>query len=280
MWIAAQQCADRLNVWVNEGERVHVTSTPIEVDTDFQTALIELIEPYLRQGAVVPVVSGGVRNGSFAQVPCAVASARQVAIPDPRIALYTIPPMSQEKPADFLQGEEAQIGGFMSQNKDWDGVLCLPSACSRWVHVNAGEVVSFSSFLTGELFGFLTQHSSLRSATQGQGWDEATFQTAVSDAMARPERVASALFSVQANAVLNRTTAAKGQAQVHGTLIGIELAAARAHWLGREVAVIGAKDLTARYASALKAQGVSASEHEGDLIALRGLAQAYAALNL
>jgi len=168
----------------------------------------------------------------------------------------------------------------MSQNKDWDGVLCLPSACSRWVHVNAGEVVSFSSFLTGELFGFLTQHSSLRSATQGQGWDEATFQTAVSDAMARPERVASALFSVQANAVLNRTTAAKGQAQVHGTLIGIELAAARAHWLGREVAVIGAKDLTARYASALKAQGVSASEHEGDLIALRGLAQAYAALNL
>jgi len=88
MWIAAQQCADRLNVWVNEGERVHVTSTPIEVDTDFQTALIELIEPYLRQGAVVPVVSGGVRNGSFAQVPCAVASARQVAIPDPRRALY------------------------------------------------------------------------------------------------------------------------------------------------------------------------------------------------
>ncbi len=280
MWIAAQQCADRLNVWVTDGERVHVASTAIEVDTDFQTALIGLIEPHMRQSRVTPVVSAGMRSGSFVQVPCAVAAARKIAATDPRIALYAIPPMSQEKPADFLQGEEAQIAGFLSRNKDWDGVLCLPSACSRWVHVSAGEVISFTSFLTGELFGLLTQHSSLRSATQGQGWDEGVFQTALSDAMARPERVASALSSILANAVLNQASAASGKAHLYGTLIGIELAASRAHWLGREVVVIGAQDDTARYASALKAQGVAVSEQAGDLLALRGLAQAYVALNL
>ena len=280
MWIAAQQCADRLNVWVNEGERVHVDSTPIEGDADFQTALMGLIEPHLQQGTVTPVVSAGVRSGSFVQVPCAVASAQKVAAKDPRIALYAIPPMSQEKPADFLQGEEAQIAGFLSQNKDWDGVLCLPSACSRWVHVSAGEVISFTSFLTGELLGLLTRHSSLRIAIQGQGWNDGAFLTALSDAMARPERAASALFSIQANAVLNQTSAATGKAHLYGTLIGIELAASRAHWLGREVVVIGAQDDTVRYASALKAQGVAATEQAGDLLALRGLAQAYVALNL
>ena len=280
MWIAAQQCAGRLNVWVNEGERVHVDSAPIESDADFQTALMGLIEAHLQQGTVTPVVSAGVRSGSFVQVPCAVASAQKVAAKDPRIALYAIPPMSQEKPADFLQGEEAQIAGFLSQNKDWDGVLCFPSACSRWVHVSAGEVISFTSFLTGELFHLLTQHSSLRTAIQGQGWGEGAFLTALSDAMARPERVASALFSIQANAVLNQTSAATGKAHLYGTLIGLELAASRAHWLGREVVVIGAQDDAARYASALKAQGVAATEQAGDLLALRGLAQAYMALNL
>jgi 2-dehydro-3-deoxygalactonokinase len=209
-----------------------------------------------------------------------VASAQKIATSDPRIVLYAIPSLSQEKPADLMRGEDAQIAGFLFQNKDWDGVLCLASACSRWVHVSAGEVISFTSFLTGELFGLLTRHSSLRSAIQGQGWDEGAFLTALSDAMARPERAASALFFIQANAVLNQTSAATGKAHLYGTLIGIELAASRAHWLGREVVVIGAQDDTARYASALKAQGVAATEQAGDLLALGGLAQAYAALNL
>jgi hypothetical protein len=73
-----------------------------------------------------------------------------------------------------MRGEETQIAGFLAQNPGFDGVLCLPGTHTKWVHISAGEVVSFRSFMTGELFATVGPHSVLRHSV-GEGWDDAAF---------------------------------------------------------------------------------------------------------
>ena len=54
-----------------------------------------------------------------------------------------------------MRGEETQIAGFLSEFPGFDGVVCLPGTHTKWVHLSAGEIVSFRTFMTGELFGLL-----------------------------------------------------------------------------------------------------------------------------
>ena len=48
---------------------------------------------------------------------------------------------------DVMRGEETQIAGALALRPAFDGVLCLPGTHSKWVHLSAGEVVSFQTFL-------------------------------------------------------------------------------------------------------------------------------------
>jgi 2-dehydro-3-deoxygalactonokinase len=59
-------------------------------------------------------------------------------------------------------------------------------------------------------------------------------------------------------------------------LIGLELAGARPYWLGQDVALIGAPKLSAIYAAALAAQGVTARVADGAAMTRAGLAAARA----
>jgi 2-keto-3-deoxy-galactonokinase len=48
----------------------------------------------------------------------------------------------------------------------FDGILCLPGTHAKWVQISAEEVVSFQTFMTGELFDLLS-HSVLRHSVAG-----------------------------------------------------------------------------------------------------------------
>ena len=66
-----------------------------------------------------------------------------------------------------MRGEETQIAGFLALNPKFDGVICLPGTHTKWVHISAGEIVSFRTFMTGEMFALLSQQS--RPAPHGGG---------------------------------------------------------------------------------------------------------------
>ena len=176
---------------------------------------------------------------------------------DPRITVAIVPGLRQNKPADVMRGEETQIAGALALNPGFDGVFCLPGTHSKWVHVSAGEVISFQTFMTGELFALLSEHSVLRHGMAGGGWDDAAFDAALSDALSRPEKIGANLFSLRAEGLLTGLTAAAARARLSGLLIGVELAAAKPYWLGQPVAIIGADALSATYARAIAAQGTT-----------------------
>ncbi|MBC7676447.1 MAG: 2-dehydro-3-deoxygalactonokinase, partial [Rhodoferax sp.] len=172
-----------------------------------------------------------------------------------RITVAIVPGLRQNIPADVMGGEETQISGALALTPGFDGVFCLPGTHSKWGHVSAGEVISFQTFMTGEMFALLSTQSVLRHGMIGDGWDDAAFDAALSDALSRPEKIAANLFSLRAEGLLTGLAAPAARARLSGLLIGVELAAAKPYWLGQPIAIIGADALSATYARALTAQG-------------------------
>lgn len=278
MWIAAQQNDEWLHVWIVDTDDVTALGAPVDGSSSFEQQVIALSGPYLDASCVRSVVCAGAPDAPFLNVPAAPSIAQQVPSDDARTAFFLVPRMVQAQPADMMQGQEATIAGFITQHPDWDGVLCLAGASTRWVHISAGEVVSFRSFLTGEMFGVLSVRSSLQHALVGAEWDGAAFESAVGDAMSRPERMTQVLASVRAQAFLAQGNPAIARAQVSGTLIGIELAAARPYWLGQNIAIVGDGEIAIRYEAALGGQGAMAARYCATGLALAGLRQAHSRL--
>lgn len=286
-WIAVDWGTSNLRVWAMSGDGKVLAETSSDegmgkLNRDgFEPALVRLIAPWLAERP--PVVACGMvgsRQGwceaPYRTVPCSpLDRGAQIMAPttDPRLKVSIAPGLKQIAPADVMRGEETQIAGALRLMPGYDGVLCLPGTHSKWVHISAGEVVSFQTFMTGEMFALLSEASVLRHGMQGAtGWDDAAFDAAVSDALSKPERLGARLFSLRAEGLIAGLTPQAARARLSGLLIGTELAAAKPYWLGQRVTLIGAEKLSAAYARALFAQGVDAQRLNATDCTLAGLA--------
>jgi 2-dehydro-3-deoxygalactonokinase len=291
-WIAVDWGTSNLRVWAMgpEGVLDHASSDEGmgKLSRDgFEPALLRLIAPWLSQG-VTPVIACGMvgsRQGwaeaPYRAVPCtpvAPGALLRVLTADPRIAVQIAPGLSQAKPADVMRGEETQIAGALALLPNFDGVLCLPGTHSKWAHISAGEVVSFQTYMTGELFALLSTQSVLRHGMVGDGWDEAAFLQGFDDAYAKPEKISARLFSLRAEGLLAGLSADAARSRLSGLMIGIELAAAKPYWLGQRVVLIGADRLCDSYTHALAQLGLTAQRLDATACTLSGLATARGAL--
>ncbi len=285
-WIAVDWGTSNLRAW-----RMGQGSILAEATSDdgmgklsrdgFEPALIRLIGGWLGDGVTTVIACGmvGSRQGWFEApyrtTPCApLEQGGLVTVPtaDPRIRVMIAPGLRQMTPADVMRGEETQIAGALALTPGFDGVLCLPGTHTKWAHVSAGEVVSFQTFMTGEMFALLSEQSVLRHGMGGAGWDDAAFDGGLSDALSRPERLAAFLFSLRAEGLIAGLAAPAARARLSGLLIGCELAAAKPYWLGQAVGIVGADGMSAAYARALRTQGVTAALLPATDCTLAGLA--------
>ena len=152
---------------------------------------------------------------------------------------------------------------------------CESSPCTSSRVLSAGEIVSFQTCMTGETFALLSRHSVLRHSMPGEDWDGAAFADAVTDAMTAPQRFSARLFALRAETLLAGLVPGAARARLSGLLIGMELAATKPYWLGRDVVIVGAPGLAPLYAAALAGAGVAARTAASDGITLAGLARAW-----
>ncbi len=282
-WIAVDWGTSRLRAWAMKGDEILAEASSDAgmsklTKTEFEPALLGLIEDWLGHGQTEVVACGmvGARQGwveaPYAAVPVAPLSAPPIRVPDtdPRLAAYVVPGLKQTRQPDVMRGEETQVAGFLSAHDDWDGVICLPGTHTKWIHISAGEVVSFRTFMTGEIFDLLSGASVLRHSV-GEGWDDTSFQSGLDATLSRPESISAELFGLRANDLLNGADPNACRARLSGLLIGAELAAARAYWLGQSIAVVGAEKLSATYAQALKKQGAFVTLVNGQDMTIAGL---------
>lgn len=213
----------------------------------------------------------------YAAVPCGTLPEGLVKAPTqhPDLTVHVIRGIKQTDPADVMRGEETQISGFLAHNKNWDGVICLPGTHTKWVHISADEVVSFQTFMTGELFSAISRQTVLRHSIATEGWDNAAFAEGLDMSLSRPERLASRLFSLRAKSLLNEMSGTAARAQLSGLLIGAEIAASKPYWLGQQIAVIGDSGLSKLYITALATQAAPATQVNASAITLAGLTTAY-----
>ncbi len=295
-WIAVDWGTTHLRAWAMAGDGAVLEKRRSDSGMnaleqgDFEAALLELTTDWLRDGRATPAICCGMvgsRQGwveaPYLRAPCPpVGPGLPVAAPgrDARLRAYVIPGIKQDKPADVMRGEETQIAGLLARRPDFNGVVCLPGTHTKWVHVSAGEIVSFQTYLTGELFALLSKQSVLRHFIATQGWDETAFQAALASALSRPSAVAAQLFSLRASALISDLDAVSARSTLSGLLVGLELGAARPYWLGRDVVVLGAEKLAKVYRTALLAQGVRAEKLDAEALTIAGLATAHGLLNL
>ncbi|QFS84892.1 2-keto-3-deoxy-galactonokinase (plasmid) [Roseivivax sp. THAF40] len=258
---------------------------------EFEPALLDLIEPWLtargRDGMdPVPIFACGMvgaRQGwcevPYREVPCPAVSAdgaTRIPTNDKRIAMHILPGLCRRAPADVMRGEETQAAGFLLENPDYTGAICLPGTHSKWIAVENGKLSTFTTYMTGELFDLLSRHSILRHSVKSDGWDEGAFERAVEEAITNPQRAVESLFGLRAGSVLDHEPPETCRARLSGLLIGQELGLASRYWSDKPVALIGSPSVVPHYAQALASRDVVVETVDTRSATLAGLAVAAA----
>lgn len=293
-WIAVDWGTSNLRIWAMGADNTLLAERSSDQGmggldpSGFEPVLLAMIDEFLADSRVTPVICCGMvgaRQGwveaEYLATPCTPpngAGATRVTAQDPRIAVMILPGVKQLSPPDVMRGEETQIAGFLRDQPKFDGVLVMPGTHTKWVHISAEEIVSFQTFMTGEIYALLARQSVLRHSVAVTGWDDAAFEDGLSAAISRPESVAAKLFGLRAASLLSEAAPESARAQLSGLLIGLELAATRPYWLGQNLAIIGAPEIGAVYAKALALQGLQAKVSDAQPMTRSGLIAAYDSL--
>ena len=291
-WIAVDWGTSNLRSWAmgSDGSVLAEASSDkgmLRVETGgFEAALLELVSGWLPSNRTTSVLAAGMvgaRQGwieaPYAEVPCAGIDPGmmvQAPVEDPRLSVFVLPGLCQRDPADVMRGEETQIFGFLAEQPDFTGSICLPGTHSKWVQVSGGEVQGFHTTMTGELFELLSKQSVLKHSMDG-GWSAAAFMDGVAEGLEAPGDLISSLFAIRAESLLRNPEPGWGPAQLSGLLIGAELASSLE--TDTAVAIIGGGRMVELYSTALSVRAVEALRFDAGRATRAGLTAAYQCLS-
>lgn len=183
----------------------------------------------------------------------------------------------QDRHADVMRGEEIQIFGALAKLGLTDGLVCLPGTHSKWAWVDDSTgclaIHSFNTFMTGELFALLNQHSSLAGLLdkqKGAPLNERAFIDGLESAQ-QPGGLLNRLFAPRANVLSGILAPDKAYTFLSGLLIGSEFAGALALGEAREVVFVGNETLLSLYAIAAEHFGVGFTAVDAESAVIAGL---------
>jgi 2-dehydro-3-deoxygalactonokinase len=185
---------------------------------------------------------------------------------------------------DVVRGEETQILGCGGADAAAPLFYVLPGTHSKWMLVEGGRIRRFLTFMTGELFAVLTQHSILGRLMAGEAPDPAAFEAGLARAR-RGGPLLHDLFSVRTLGLFDLLPKAGLHSYLSGLLIGSELAGLAGLAAGElerpvtRATIIAGAALAERYAAALAFCGIAADRAPDD-VAARGLARIAAAAGI
>jgi 2-dehydro-3-deoxygalactonokinase len=296
VWIAVDWGTSNLRVWGigSDGRVVAEASSDQGMGklerSGFEPALLDLIGDWLppdRKTLIIACGMVGARQGwievPYRQAPCRPVFSDVIGAPetrDPRLNVKVLAGIKQVEPdPDVMRGEETQIAGFLAEHPAFEGTLCLPGTHTKWVRIKAGEILTFKTFMTGEMYNLLSTQSVLRHSLNG-GSDPAEFASkifadTIGEMASQSDRFAERLFQIRAEGLVRGLAPAVAKARLSGILIGTELAATRDDWRDKNVTIIGNGAQSELYAEGLKALGQSPRLSDATHVTLAGLKSAY-----
>jgi 2-dehydro-3-deoxygalactonokinase len=186
--------------------------------------------------------------------------------------LHVVPGLSVDGPLpDVMRGEETELVGLGAMSGD--ALYVLPGTHSKWVRATGGRIESFTTFMTGEVFAVLKEHSILGRLMTGDLDDSAAFNRGVGvalDGEAATGGLLHTLFTARTLPLLGRLPGDQVASYLSGLLIGAEVKAATVGAAELPVVLVGSGPLSERYKVALARGGRQATMAPADAAA-RGL---------
>ena len=261
----------------------------------FEQAFADIAGDWVRSRSTLSVVAGGMVGSAqgwieapYERAPADVRTlaARAARVPsglgpDVLIAPGVIfePP---GRPPDVMRGEEIKIAGGIAAEpslgeRAW---FVLPGTHSKWAFVQEQRIVSFATYMTGELYAVLREHSILGRLMPTESTDAGEsalgFEKGLEAAReSSPGDLGHQLFAARTLGLTGRLPRNALADYLSGLLVGHELVSAlaasrTARDEGAPLVLLGDAALCRRYARALEAFGAPARVQLDDT-APRGL---------
>lgn len=159
---------------------------------------------------------------------------------------------------DVMRGEETQIWGAQLPSSS---ICVLPGTHSKWIWLDAaGDFQNFKTFMTGELYSLLTQHSILGRlmdlSPSHAALNLGVFLRGVALGVDGHAELMHSLFAARTAGLMGQLNATELPDFLSGILIGAEITSASKRQV-KQVHLLGEGDLCARYAHAFQNQGIS-----------------------
>lgn len=176
---------------------------------------------------------------------------------------------------DVMRGEETQIFGALTEPSHGNQLFVLPGTHSKWAKVRDGRVAEFATFMTGEVFALLSDHSILGRPMTSREFDRDAFARGCRHSL-RPSRGAALLhdlFSARTLNLMGKLEATAIHSYLSGLMIGAEIGEARRRLeqeTGIEITIVGDESLATLYRQALTIHGYQCTIADAD-VTPRGL---------
>jgi 2-dehydro-3-deoxygalactonokinase len=245
----------------------------------FGAALRTMIGPWLATQGMLPVMLSGMigsRQG-WIEVPYATCpsgldalTARLGRVKEGGLQIAVVPGMTVTNAdmPDVMRGEETQIFGALSLSGRDDGLFLLPGTHSKWAEASGGRIVSFRTFMTGEIFGALKDHTILGRPMREGPRDNMAFARGVEEGanLDSAGALLNRLFATRTYSLFDRLSDTALSDYLSGLLIGAEVAAAMG-LADAAVTIVASPSLAQRYADALVLLGYKCTLAPEDCVA-------------
>jgi 2-dehydro-3-deoxygalactonokinase len=253
----------------SEGGLLRVTGSGTIPARDYAAVFADVCADWLHAYPKLPAIACGMvgsaqgwREAGYLTVPAGLHIGADALTPVPHDhgVLHLVPGLrfAHDGRTDVMRGEETQLIGVlrMLDIPSDDLVVVLPGTHTKWVTIGAHRVLAFTTAMTGELYGLLTEHGILARTATAPVRDDAAFARGLAADTSRG--LAAALFGARALVLDDLLAAGALPDYVSGLLIADEVRhLLPEHRDGRSIVLCGNDDLCRRYTTAFAAHGVT-----------------------
>ena len=250
----------------------------LKADGHFGPWLDSMIGGWIATHGAAPVILSGMigsrqgwKEASYATCPAGaddiVKALARIEWAGLNIAL--VPGLSTENDGmpDVMRGEETQVFGALALSGHDEGLFLLPGTHSKWAVVREGRIVSFRTFMTGEVFGALKDHTILaRLMTDGANAEGFARGVREGAALGSAGALLNRVFATRTYGLMDKLPATALSDYLSGLLIGAEVAEA-ARQTTAAITIIASPALAQRYTDALRLLGRSSVLAPADCVA-------------
>lgn len=235
-------------------------------DGRFEAAFETLVAPWIAAHGPLPALLSGMvgaktgwREAPYCPLPAGFddLASQLVQAPSDR-PVWIVPGVEACDAAgmpDVMRGEEVQA--LAAAGKEGSRLVVLPGTHSKWVRVAGGRITGFTTYMTGDLYAAILNHTVLRKEVRGPKQNPDAFADGVAAGYDRHGELTHLLFGARSRDLFGDISDGDVPDYLMGLLIGAELASALAIYKERTVSLVCGDFYREPYRTALERYGLS-----------------------